>query len=122
MRTVLALVAATAALTVTPAAATASPVNSTEFDVTVSHDDLDLTTSEGASRLDERVRTRIRQLCRNGGRDSASMQLARECRASAFANAERQVRFAIAEANAERTRFAINEANSTAEGTATPGA
>ncbi|MFU7528863.1 UrcA family protein [Qipengyuania sp. ASV99] len=108
-----------AALITVPTVVLASPINSTEFEATVPHEDLNLSTQQGVSRLDERVRTRIRQLCRNGGRDSASIRLERECRAGAFAAAERQVRFAIAKANADRARFA---ANSSADGSDTPGA
>jgi len=110
---------AAAAITVTgtvaaPATAHASPVNATEFDASVEHDDLDLTTQRGIARLDERVRTQIRRACSNGGRDSASIRLERECRASASAAAEAPVRFAIAEANAraERIRFANQTAPS----------
>ena len=112
--------AAAAALVITPAAASASPVNATEFSETVAHEDLDLTTSEGVARLDERVRTRIRQLCRTGSRDSASLRLERECQIGALAQAQSEVRLAVAEANANRARFAAT--TSTAEGAATPGA
>lgn len=121
MRTIITLAAAATALMVTPVAASASPPNGAEFEVTVKHDDLDLTTSEGASRLDERVRTRVFQMCRNGGRDSASQRLERQCRAGAFAAAETQVRLAIAEANADRARFAANTSTPASDAT-TPGA
>lgn len=113
---------ATAALVggfVLPVAAEAAPVNETRFDEQVGHGDLNLATSEGAARLDERVRNRIRQLCQNGGRDGASLRLERECRSSALADAGHQVRVAIANARADRVRLAANSSTSPA---ATPGA
>lgn len=113
------IIIAAATLIAVPGLASASPLNSVDFDETIAHDDLDLTTSEGASRLDERVRTKVRQLCRLGGRDSATQRLERECRESALAAADPQVRLAIAAANADRPRLATN---STADRTATPGA
>lgn len=119
MRILAITAAASAALITTPFAASATPMNSTDFETTVAHDDLDLTTREGVSRLDERVRTRIRQQCRNGGRDSASQRLERECRIGALAQARSEVRFAVAQANADRVRFARH---STAKGADTPGA
>ena len=117
MRTILTLTAAATALIIAPVAASASPDNGTEFEVTVKHDDLDLTTSEGASRLDERVRTRVFQMCHNGGRDGASQRLERQCRAGALASAETQVRLAIAEANAARARFAANPSTPASDAT-----
>ena len=102
------LAIALAAMTLTPAVAHASPVNATEFDATVAHDDLDLTTRDDISRLEERVRTKIRQMCRNGGRDSASVRLERECRETALAATAPAIRVAIANARMERLRFAEN--------------
>lgn len=99
-----------AALILTPAVAHASPANSTEFEAPVAHDDLDLTTSEGVSRLDERVRTRVRQMCQNGGRDGTSVRLERECRVSALAATAPAVRLAIANARSETVRFAERSA------------
>ncbi|MEM7688192.1 MAG: UrcA family protein [Pseudomonadota bacterium] len=93
-----------------PAAASQGPVNSTDFSASVEHKDLDLTQRKDVSRLDDRIRTRINQMCRNGGRDSASVRLERQCRASALAAAQPEVRFAVAKANAQRTRFATNTA------------
>jgi UrcA family protein len=119
-----ALAAASAALLITPAAAFANPAgpaNVTEFEAEVAHDDLDLTTREGVSRLDERVRTRVRQMCQNGGRDSASVRLERECRASALAATATSVRVAIANARIESLRFA-ERAPSPSSPAATPGA
>lgn len=118
MRNVFLTTAIAAALAIIPAAASASPINATEFSETVSHDDLDLTTREGASKLDERVRTRIRQLCQNGGRDGASLRLERECRMSALADAGHKIRVAIANARVDRVRLAQN---TTASPAATPG-
>lgn len=105
--TALITLAFTAALA-TPAIAAQGPVNETEFAKDVDHSDLDLTTRKGVSVLDDRVRTRIKQMCRNGGRDSASIRLERQCRASALASAKSEVRFAIAKANADRVRLAAN--------------
>lgn len=116
------IIAATAALVAVPSITSASPVNSVEFAETVEHDDLDLTTNEGASRLDERVRTRVRQMCRMGGRDSATLRLESECRESALAATMPHVRLAIAEANADRRRLAADATSSTAPSAATPGA
>ena len=107
-----------ATLMLPPAAAIASPVNATEFEAPVAHDDLDLTTSDGVSRLDERVRTKVRQMCATGGRDGASVRLERECRESALAATAPAVRVAIANARLERVRFAQNTPASPA---ATPG-
>ena len=107
-----------AALIVVPAAAQASPVNTTEFEAPVAHDDLDLTTQNGVSRLDERVRTRVRQMCANGGRDGASVRLERECRDSALAATAPAIRVAIANARLDRVRLAQTE---TASPAATPG-
>ena len=121
MRITLALIAAPVALALTPAIAAASPVADNAFSAEVSTDDIDLTTEDGVSRLDDRIRSRIRQECATGGRDSASLRLERQCRDTALAAAETQVRFAVAAANADRRRLAGNT-SSTAEGAATPGA
>ncbi|WP_086607511.1 UrcA family protein [Erythrobacter donghaensis] len=107
------------ALMAAPASVNAAPVNATEFEAPVAHDDLDLTTRDGVARLDERVRTKARQMCANGGRDSASLRLERECRESALAAAAPEIRVAIANARADRMRFAENTPASPA---ATPGA
>lgn len=109
--------AAVAQLTA-PAVAYASPQNATEFEAPVAHADLNLVTAEGVSRLDVRVRTKVRQMCANGGRDSASVRLERDCRETAFAAAAPAIRVAIANARLERARFAANTAASPA---ATPG-
>jgi UrcA family protein len=110
-----------AALMLTPAVAHASPVNADTFEVPVAHGDLDLTTSEGVSRLDERVRTRVRQMCQTGGRDLAAYLLERECRVSALAATAPAVRVAIAKARAESLRFA-ERSPAPASPAATPGA
>lgn len=107
-----------ATLMLAPVAAQASPINATEFEAPVPHDDLDLTTREGVARLDDRVRTRVRQLCANGGRDGASLRLERECRASALAATTPAVRLAIANARLGTVRFAERTPISPA---ATPG-
>jgi UrcA family protein len=102
-----------------PASAHAAPANATGFDAAIAHDDLDLTTREGVARLDDRVRTKVRQMCVNGGRDSASVRLERECRETALAATAPAIRVAIANARMERLRFAENTPASPA---ATPGA
>ncbi len=107
------------ALMAAPASVQAAPANATEFEADVAHDDLDLSTREGVARLDERVRTKARQMCANGGRDSASVRLERECRDSALAAAAPEIRVAIANARADRVRLAENAPASPA---ATPGA
>ena len=98
--------AAFALVAVTPAMA--NPVNATDFETAIAHDDLDLTTREGVARLDERVRTKARQMCRNGGRDSASLRLERECQAGALAAAAPAIRVAVANARIDRVRLADN--------------
>lgn len=110
-----------AALILAPAVAHASPANMTEFNTIVAHGDLDLTTNEGVARLDERVRTRVRQMCQTGGRDLAAYLLERDCRISALAATAPAVRVAIANARAERLRFA-ERAPTPASPAATPGA
>ena len=119
MRNSIIFAAAAAALAI-PAAASATPVNSPEFEEVIDHKDLDLTTRDGVTRLDDRVRTKINQMCRNGGRDSASIRLERQCHTTALAAAKPGVRFAIAKANAERVRFATNSSSPASD--ATPGA
>lgn len=104
---------------ITPALAIGD--NTTDFMAQIEHEDLDLTTKQGVAVLDARVKTIIRKNCANGGRDSASIRAERECRAGAFAKAERQVRFAIAEANAGRARYAANNYKPAHDAT-TPGA
>lgn len=108
MRNIPFIAAAAAAIIVTPATASASPVNATEFSVKVPHDDLDLTAREGVARLDERVQTKVRQMCRNGGRDSASLRLERECQTGALAAAASAIRVAVANARIDRVRLADN--------------
>jgi UrcA family protein len=109
-------IAVTALIACPPAFASAA--NATAFEASIAHDDLDLTTGVGAARLDERVRTKIRQMCRNGGRDGASVRLERECRETALAATTPAVRVAIANARLERVRLAKNGTPSPA---ATPG-
>ena len=106
MRFATALIASSLAIVAAPAAAGGMIAN--EFDADVAHEDLDLTTEKGVALLDERVKTIIRRSCANGGRDSASIRLERECRASAFAAAESQVRLAISQAHARKVRLASN--------------
>lgn len=118
MRIRLLIAAALASGIVLPASISAAPVNETQFVEEVGHDDLDLATNEGAARLDDRVRNRIRQLCQNGGRDGASLRLERECRMSALADVGHKVRVAVANARVDRVRLAQNTAPSP---TATPG-
>jgi UrcA family protein len=107
------------ALMATPATVHANPVNATEFEAPVAHDDLDLAKPGDVTRLDERVRTKVRQMCANGGRDGASLRLERECREAALAATAPAVRVAVANARVERLRFAENTPASPA---ATPGA
>ena len=111
--------AAPALILLAPAAVHAAPVITTEFESPVAHDDLDLAKPGDVTRLDERVRTKVRQMCANGGRDSASLRLERECRETALAATAPAVRVAIANARMERLRFAENTPASPA---ATPGA
>jgi UrcA family protein len=110
--------AAAALLVLAPATALATPQNATPFDAPVAHDDLDLATRDGIARLDERVRTKVRQMCANGGRDAASLRLERECRQSALAATAPAIRVAVANARLDRTRLA---ATTPASPAATPG-
>ncbi|MEO0418270.1 MAG: UrcA family protein [Pseudomonadota bacterium] len=112
MRTFIVTLASLAAAIAAPAAATQTAPNATDFAVGVDHSDLDLSTDAGVSRLDERVRTKIRKLCRNGGRDSDSIRLERQCRESALASAQPEVNVAVAkaQANARTARLALNTA------------
>jgi len=114
---ILAIAASATALIATPAIA--SPTNQTDFNATVEHDDLDLSTTRGIARLDDRLRSTIRRACANGGRDSASLRLERQCRESAFASAENEVRLAVNEARLRNVRLANS---SKASDAATPGA
>ncbi|QUL38753.1 UrcA family protein [Erythrobacter sp. JK5] len=104
MRFIAATFATSLALIAAPAAA--SGMNATEFTAEVQHKDVDLTSRDGVALLDERLKTTIRQQCANGGRDLQSIRLERECRQSALASVERQVRFAVAEAKANKVRLA----------------
>ncbi len=104
MRFVAALIAPAIALAAVPAAA--SGINANDFSAEVDVEDVDLTTQEGVALLDERLKTIIRQKCANGGRDMQSRRLERECRASAHASTQNQVRVAIREAHATEVRLA----------------
>ncbi len=104
MRFVAAILAPALAFATTPAAA--NGINANEFTAKVEHKDVDLTTQSGVALLDERLKTIIRQKCANGGRDSHSRRLELQCRESAFASTEKQVRFAVLEAKAESVRLA----------------
>ena len=104
MRFVAFSLATSLAMIAAPAAA--SGMNSTEFSAQVEHMDVDLTTHKGVALLDERLKTKIRQKCANGGRDLQSIRLARQCRESAMASVQKQVRFAILEAKAAKVRLA----------------
>ena len=102
MRTVLALLATTSIAFAAPAMA-AEPA---EFEVQVQTDDLDLTTQDGVAMLDTRVKSIINRHCATGGRDGASIRVESECRQTALAAAEGQMRVAIAEARATQIRLA----------------
>jgi UrcA family protein len=111
--------AAPALILLAPVAAQANPAIATEFEALVAHDDLDLAKPGDVTRLDERVRTKVRQMCANGGRDGASVRLERECRKTALAATAPAVRVAIANARMKPVRFAQTTPASPA---ATPGA
>jgi len=106
------------ALALVPATAYAAPADSTPFETTVAHDDLDLTTPEGAARLEQRVLTKVRRMCALGGRDGTSLRLERECRATALAATAPAIRLAIANARLDQVRLAQTDGASPA---ATPG-
>ncbi|MEM7700635.1 MAG: UrcA family protein [Pseudomonadota bacterium] len=114
MRTFIVTLASLAAAIAVPAAASETAPNATDFATSIDHSDLDLSTDTDASRLDERVRTNIRKMCRNGGRDSDSIRLERQCRKSALASAQPGVNVAIANAKANavarQARLALNTA------------
>jgi UrcA family protein len=106
MRIILPLALASAAILATATPALASPVEERPFAVEVEHDDLDLATRNGVARLDDRLRSHIRRLCANGGRDRASIELERECRAGALASAQPEKRTAIARTEERKVRLA----------------
>lgn len=114
MRTLIVTLASLTAAIAVPAAATETAPNATDFAVGVEHSDLDLSTDAGVSRLDDRIRTKIRKMCRNGGRDSDSIRLERQCRESALASAQPEVNTAVAKAKANavarQARLALNTA------------
>jgi UrcA family protein len=118
-RAAFAAIAALPFCAVAPAAAIAAPVNATVFEAPVAKHDLDLTTREGIARLDDRVRTRVRQMCSNGALDSVSLRLERECRTSALASTAPAIRVAIATAARDQLRLAQRTSSSPA---VTPGA
>ena len=119
MRIRLLFTAALASAVTLPSAAMASAGGDTRFAEDISYADLDLSTSEGASRLEQRVRDRVRQMCDDGHRDLASRWYQQKCQAMALADTNQKVRIAIASANADRTRMALN---TTLSATETPGA
>lgn len=119
MRTISTLALTIASLAAIAAPAQANPTNQTDFAIDVESRDLDLATEKGISRLDDRLQTRIRQMCRTGGRDRASIELERACREGAYASSRRDVRLAVMQAKADRVRLAQNTAAKAAE---TPGA
>lgn len=98
-----------------PAMAAANPVNPNDFAASVAYDDLDLANPADVSRLDDRVRTKIRQMCQNGGREGVSVRLERECRIGALAATASEVRVAVARAKADAVRLAQAETASPAE-------
>lgn len=102
-KTLIAIAAATAALSV-PATAQDASENVT---ITVETGDLDLTNQADQNRLDNRVETAIRRACRSGGRDLASRQVEAACRASLADTISPSVELAIAQAT--ETRFASIE-------------
>ncbi|MFL0356653.1 UrcA family protein [Erythrobacter sp. GH1-10] len=104
MRIALATFAASLALVAAPAAA--SGIDAKDFTAEVKHNDVDLTTQDGVALLDDRLKTKIRQQCTNGGRDFESIRLERQCRTTALASVQKQVRFAIAKARANKVRLA----------------
>lgn len=92
-----------AAALATSAAISAAPVMaqdpSGDVTITVQTDDLDLSNPADQDTLDARVETAIRQACRSGGRDMASRQVEKACRASLSEAFAPQVEVAIADAN-----------------------
>ena len=65
----------------------------------VHYSDLDLTKSDGITRLDRRIRTAARSVCRLGDPRDLFVQTAiTKCRSAALASAERQTQLAIANA------------------------
>jgi UrcA family protein len=106
MRIITKVTIASAALLAAATPTLATPVEERPFTVEVEHDDLDLATRNGVARLDDRLRSHIRRLCANGGRDRASIELERECRAGALASAQPEKRIAIARAEERAVRLA----------------
>lgn len=69
--------------------------------ITVETSDLDLTTSNGQDRLNNRVDTAIDRTCRSGGRDLASRRAEAACRDSLSEEFAAPVALAISEAGSE---------------------
>lgn len=101
MNKTFALAAAAFAAIATPAMAGDIPT------ATVNIADLDLTQRDDQRRLESRVETVARQICRTASFDAVSRKLERECRAAVTADAAPKIAFAIAAAR--ETRLATIE-------------
>ena len=95
-----------AAFALSAGQADATGMNATEFSTVMAFEDIDLTTQDGLALLDQRIKTIVRQKCANGSRESEALRLERDCRASAHAAAQDQVRVAIWRAIKEQIRLA----------------
>ncbi|MBX7540741.1 UrcA family protein [Qipengyuania sphaerica] len=96
MKNTIVFAAAALAAIATPAIAADTPT------ATVDTSGLDLTKRADQLRLEERVDTAARLICRSGNRDAMSRKLERECRASGEADAAPKIALAIAAARKER--------------------
>lgn len=74
--------------------------------VTVMHADLDLSNSAAERRLRNRVRAAAQNVCATPRLDLRAAQKAAECRRFALAQAETQIRLAVAQARLDKARFA----------------
>jgi UrcA family protein len=88
---------ATAALLAIPMAYGAIPASAAPPSVAVSYADLDLASSNGLERLDDRIRHAARRLCSEGGTRPLRDRIAeRRCVADALATAQPQFQAAVA--------------------------
>lgn len=73
---------------------------------TVLHADLDLSNPTAQRRLQSRVRAAVRDICSAPGLDLRAAQKVAECRRLALAQADTQIRVAVARARLQKARFA----------------
>lgn len=96
MKKTIVFAAAALAALATPAAAKDAPT------VRVGIADLDLTQAADREKLEQRIATKARIMCRSGARGVAAIQAERACRLAVTADAASKIELAIAEARHKR--------------------